>query len=65
LGAFRTASPFPLPEFHLSYMLLLFVIAGIIGLLTAEALLAQKLSVALVERKQLFAGATGAGQVSA
>ena len=39
--------------------------AGIIGLLTAEALLERKLSVALVERKQLFSGATGAGQVCA
>jgi hypothetical protein len=36
--------------------------AGIIGLLTAETLLARGLSVALVERKQLCAGATGAGQ---
>jgi len=36
--------------------------AGIIGLLTASQLLQQGMSVALVERKQLCAGATGAGQ---
>eukprot|EP00955_Chlamydomonas_euryale_P103675 365513-Chlamydomonas_euryale.AAC.5 len=37
--------------------------AGIIGLLTTEALLREGLSVALIERRQLYAGATGAGQV--
>eukprot|EP00798_Chlamydomonas_sp_ICE-L_P012539 gene12539-15754_t len=36
--------------------------AGIVGLMTAKALLEEGLSVALVERKQLCAGATGAGQ---
>ncbi|MEW5314340.1 MAG: hypothetical protein WDW38_005848 [Sanguina aurantia] len=36
--------------------------AGIIGLMTAQSLLRENLSVALVERKQLGAGATGAGQ---
>lgn len=36
---------------------------GIIGLLTAKTLLQKGLTVALVERKQLCAGATGAGQV--
>lgn len=36
--------------------------AGIIGLLTARALLQRKLSVILVERAQLYAGATGAGE---
>jgi ribulose 1,5-bisphosphate synthetase/thiazole synthase len=35
--------------------------AGIIGLLTARELLRRRLSVALVEREQLCAGATGAG----
>lgn len=36
--------------------------AGIIGLLTAVQLLQRNMSVALVEKKQLCAGATGAGQ---
>ncbi|KAJ9533393.1 hypothetical protein QJQ45_026374 [Haematococcus lacustris] len=36
--------------------------AGIIGLMTADTLLQQGLSVTVVERKHLCAGATGAGQ---
>jgi len=36
--------------------------SGIIGLLTTKALLQESLSVALIEKKQLCAGATGAGQ---
>ncbi len=38
--------------------------SGIIGLLITKKLLERDLSVALVEKKQLCAGATGAGQVS-
>lgn len=37
--------------------------SGIIGLMTAQSLLRENLSVALVERKQLGAGATGAGEL--